>query len=117
MKSGSVHQGFKERRRAERRPPHKAGISITLTPLFPGRSPSRGELVNISSGGMAIRLPKALPDGSHWALTLPGTKGPSVVVKMVRSSAEAKGHVHGFKFSSLQTVLAERLAGVRRAKR
>ena len=104
-----------DRRSSERLPPSTNRVTIALEPLVPGRKPCSGHLVNISSGGMAIRLKQVLPTGSHWALTLPGVGG-EVLLKMMRSQRESGGHVHGFRFSSIQTMLAEQLGGGKRAK-
>lgn len=97
-----------ERRREERRPGKRIGMAIVLTSLAPNRPAENGELVNVSSGGMAVWLPTELPAESHWLLSMPDleTAVPGKILKAVRAFG---GFVHSVKFSSHQDAVVARL--------
>lgn len=106
----------KERRLDDRLTPQELGLAVDLKSLIPGRRNLTGELINISSGGMAVWLSKPLEAGSHWFLTVPEIANSGVPVKMLRARPGFGGHIHGFKFSSPQALLADRLARLTRRK-
>lgn len=98
-----------ERRKDERLPAKEIGAAVELKSLVPDRKSSKGELVNVSSGGIAIWLLKELDKGSHWLLTMPDLEDAGIPVKLLHARPGFGGFIHSFKFSTHQATLADRL--------
>lgn len=88
--------------------PEMVKMAVSLSPLSPAQGETHeGKLLNVSMGGMALLLPKRLPDMTYWALRISIANQSEIetVVQIRHSMPQKDMFVHGIQFVDIPSYL------------
>ena len=88
------------------------GIALTLTPAPPFfGDPVEGTLVDLSGGGLAVRVPEMVPTATRLRLSIKFSFRPAVTctVSVRRAVPAGKAYLLGLQFLDLSGALADEL--------
>lgn len=88
--------------------PEMLKMTVSICPLSPTTGETHeGKLLNVSAGGMALLLPKKLPELTYWALRIAFADHSEIetVVQIRHSMPQKDQFIHGFQFVDIPSYL------------